>query len=396
MKSVFITGVTGQDGSIMVDYLLENTDCKIYGGVRRLSVKNYDNISHIKNERFKLIDYDASDPISIEDAIRKLKPDYVINFAANSFVGNSWDMPFNHFQVNTVSVLYLLEAIRKFSPQSRVYQASSSEMFGNVDYSPQDEKHPLKPCSPYGVSKCASHLYIKMYRESYGIYAVSGICFNHGSPVRGKEFIERKISSGVARIYNESLDLNVKNKIIPLKIGNIDSERDWSHAKDVVDGIWRILNQEIYNKDIVAEIGKEKKKNAILRQEELNNYNDIIINNIQDYVISSGKTYSIKFMIEESFKLVGLYGEWKGEKLNKRYLLQYRKDKDGNIIDDYINKDIVLVEIDERFYRPLDVNHLCGNNSKIRNELNWSPNYDIYSFVKELVGNDIKEILNYE
>lgn len=386
MNKVFITGVTGQDGSLMVDYLLKNTDNQIFGGVRRLSVKNYENISHIKNKRFSLIDYDASDPISIEDTIRKIEPDYIINFAANSFVGNSWEMPHNHFQVNTISVVYLLETIRKFIPNCRFYQASTSEMFGNVLYSPQDENHPLVPCSPYGVSKSAAYLYVKMYRQSYGIYAVNGISFNHGSIRRGKEFIERKISCGVANIYhNLSLSKNPEKTIIPLEVGNIYSERDWSHANDIIDGVWKILNQDTYNKEIKNKIDEKIRMDNILRvvtQEK--DLREIIVNNIKDYVIASNKTYSIKFLIEEAFKVLKIYGKWIGEKENEQFILtKYCK-------EDFSDKNIVLVKINPEFYRPLDVNHLCGNSTAIRNDLDWNPKYDIYSFIKELVIHDAK------
>lgn len=179
MGKVIITGVTGQDGSYMVDYLLKNTNHKIYGGVRRLSVPNHKNISHINDPRFQLINLDISDPINVSGVINEIKPDYFINFAANSFVGTSWNMPVNHFTTNTLSVLYQLEAIREYCPKCRYYNAGSSEEFGDVEYWPQPESHPIKPRSPYGASKASARHIVKVYRESFGLYAVQGWLFNH-------------------------------------------------------------------------------------------------------------------------------------------------------------------------------------------------------------------------
>ena len=171
MKKVIITGVTGQDGSHMVDYLLKETDHTVIAGVRRLSVKNHDNIEHlIDNPRFSLIDLDVTDTENIDRVISKHKPDYLINFAANSFVGSSWEMPVNHMQTNAMAVLHQLEAIRKHAPHCRYYNAGSSEEFGDVVSTPQDETHPLRPRSPYGAAKCAARHLVKVYRDSYDLY----------------------------------------------------------------------------------------------------------------------------------------------------------------------------------------------------------------------------------
>jgi GDPmannose 4,6-dehydratase len=178
-KNVIITGVTGQDGSHMVDYLLKNTDLTIFGGVRRLSVYNHENIKHIKNERFHLVNFDLTDSHAIARTVEVLKPDYFINFAAQSFVASSWDFARQTWQTNSTAVLDCLEAIRQYAPNCRFYNAGSSEEFGNVEYSPQDEKHPLKPRSPYAASKAAARQLIKVYRESYNLYAVQGWLFNH-------------------------------------------------------------------------------------------------------------------------------------------------------------------------------------------------------------------------
>ena len=208
MKTALITGVTGQDGSLMVDFLLKNTDLNVIGTARRLSVPNHENINHLKDEkRFRLIDLDVTDSENISEVVQKEKPDYFINFAANSFVGNSWSMPVNHMQTNCMAVLHQLEAIKKHAPHCRYYNAGSSEQFGNIDYCPQDINHPFKPRSPYGASKCSAHHLVKVYRESYNLYAVQGILFNHEGVRRGEEFVTRKITKGVARIYHA-----IKNK----------------------------------------------------------------------------------------------------------------------------------------------------------------------------------------
>ncbi len=190
MKKVIITGVTGMDGSHMADYLMQKTDHTIIAGIRRLSNDNHKNINHLKNNsRFKLIDLDITDSTNIENTIREEKPDYFINFAANSFVGNSWTMPINHMQTNCMAVLYQLEAIRKFAPNCRYYQSGSSEEFGDVITVPQNESHPLRPRSPYGASKVSARMLVKVYRESYGLYAIQGWLFNHEGVRRGVEFV---------------------------------------------------------------------------------------------------------------------------------------------------------------------------------------------------------------
>ena len=221
-KKVLITGVTGQDGSFMADYLLKNTDNIVIGGIRRLSVENHKNISHLKKEeRFKLIDLDVTDQINVERVIKEEKPDYFINFAANSFVGNSWDMPVNHMMTRDARHVSA-EAIRKYAPSCRYYNAGSSEQFGDVDYSPQDINHPFKPRSPYGVSKCAAHHIVKVWRESYNIYAVQGILFNHEGTRRGEEFVTRKISKGVAATAKA---VQTGAPLPRLELGNLDAKR---------------------------------------------------------------------------------------------------------------------------------------------------------------------------
>lgn len=342
MKKVIITGVTGQDGSHMADYLLANTDAQIFGAVRRLSVSNHKNISHISDPRFKLIDMDIADPESINSAIIKYKPDYFINLAANSFVGTSWEMPVNHMQTNCMGVLYQLEAIRKFAPNCRYYNAGSSEEFGDVAFSPQTEFHPLRPRSPYGASKAAARQVVKVWRDSYNLYAVQGWLFNHEGTRRGVEFVTRKITKGVAKI-KKSIDSN--NFIEAIKLGNLESKRDWSDAEDFVHGIWLMLNQE-----------KPK-----------------------DYVLSSDETHTVREFVELAFAAAGIEGQWLG--------------RTGTIEEVFINKEsrLPMVMIDPRFFRPAEVDLLLGDSTMARSELGWKPKTSFFQLVKKMTLNDLAQ-----
>ena len=218
-KCIVITGVTGQDGSHMVDYLLKNTkDYIIFGGVRRLSIYNHKNIKHVNSDRFHLINFDLTDSHTIHSIFNKLQPSYFINFAAQSYVGSSWDFPEQTWKTNSTSIIHILESMKNHCPKCRLYQAGSSEEFGNVSYSPQDEKHPLKPRSPYGASKVASRVLIKTWRESYNLFAIQGWLFNHEGTRRGEEFVTRKITKNVAYI-DHCIQNNIQVK--PFSVGNI-------------------------------------------------------------------------------------------------------------------------------------------------------------------------------
>jgi len=347
MKTVLITGVTGQDGSHMVDYLLKNTDCMIYGGVRRLSVTNHKNINHLNldsslaSSRFKLIDLDISDPQSIENAINTYKPDYFINFAANSFVGTSWEMPVVHMQCNAMSVLYQLEGIRKLAPKCRYYNAGSSEEFGDVVTVPQSELHPLRPRSPYGASKAAARHIVKVWRDSYNLFAIQGWLFNHEGTRRGTEFVTRKISRGVADISSSFQKLT---KVRPIQLGNLDSKRDWSDAEDFVEGVWLMLNN----------------------------------NEPKEYVLSSNETHTVREFVELAFAAVGIEGFWVGTK--------------GTIDEVFVHKEFKtpLVVINPAFFRPAEVDLLLGDSSLARKELNWTPKTSFFQLVKKMVENDLK------
>jgi GDPmannose 4,6-dehydratase len=348
MKKILITGITGQDGSLMAEYLLcKYEDVEIYGTHRRLSVPNHSNIQHLKsNPRFKVVEMDVTDPESINNVFTEIHPDYFINFAANSFVGNSWKMPVNHMQTNAIGVLYCLEAIKNIKPDTKFYNAGSSEQFGDVDYAPQDIKHPFKPRSPYGVSKCTAHHLVKVYRESYGIFAVQGILFNHEGVRRGEEFVTRKITKNVARI---SKAIREGKCFEPLKLGNILSQRDWSDAEDFVRGVWLMLNQE-----------KPK-----------------------DYILSSNETHTIAEFVELAFKHAKIEGEWIGDMQNRKYVVP-------NYIHDISNiKSSILVELDPQFYRPAEVDLLLGDSTPAREELGWQPETSFQKLVEKMVDNDL-------
>lgn len=340
MKKIIITGILGQDGANMAEYLLANfEDVQIHGMMRRCSNPNFVNIEKFKHHpSFKLNFLDLSDGASIDSAVKDIQPDYFINFAANSFVGISWKMPEQVMDVNALGVLRCLEAIRKFKPDCRFYSAGSSEEWGNVDYSPQDINHPIKPRSPYGASKAAARHLVKVYRESYNLYAVHGILFNHEGTKRGEEFVTRKISKGVARIKSEIAAGRIPQ---PIELGNIDSKRDWSDSRDFVEGVWLMLNQD-----------KPK-----------------------DYILSSGETHSIREFIEKAFCVAEIYGSWSGEGLNEAFS----------------SKDLQLVKINPNFYRPAEVDLLLGDSTPIREELGWKPKITFDKLVKSMVEYDIDE-----
>jgi GDPmannose 4,6-dehydratase len=357
-KTVVITGVTGQDGSHMVDFLLKNTDYLIFGGVRRLSVYNHENIKHIKSDRFHLINFDLTDSHAISRTMEKLQPDYFINFAAQSFVASSWDFSRQTWATNSTAVLDILEAIRLYKPSCRLYQAGSSEEFGNILYAPQDEKHPLRPRSPYGASKAASRQLVKVYRDSYNLYAIQGWLFNHEGTRRGEEFVTRKITKNIARIIYA-----IKNnqKFAPLELGNIEAKRDWSDAEDFVEGVWMMLNQDVYNKG----------------------YNGIP----HEYIFSSNETHTIREFVEKAFKYAGVTGSW-------IYLDPDARAEDEIFCRKKENAEYeTLVKINPKFYRPAEVELLLGDSTKAREELNWKPKISFDNLVKKMV---IWDIENYK
>lgn len=374
---VFVSGVTGQDGSHMVDYLLKNTNCEIVGGARRLSVDNHINIAHLENERrFQLVNFDLTDGPSMYKLIDVAKPDYFINFAAQSFVHSSWDFADQTSACNDQGVLNCLRAIQYVKPTCRFYNAGSSEEFGNVIYDPQDENHPPRPRSPYGSSKVAARQHVKVYRESYGMYAVQGWLFNHEGTRRGVEFVTRKITKGVSRIAKGSS----RNPDI-IELGNLDAKRDWSDAEDMVDAVWRMLNQEKYNEKLNKEHFEEwyELYNEEMNKKQMTEWES---KRIKEYVVSSDENHSIREFVEEAFGVAGYDGEWKGEGLNEMYWVYRNPNMDAPTLP--------VVGINPKFYRPAEVEVLRGNSSAIRRELGWQPKTNFKKLVKKMVLNDLK------
>ena len=341
---VIITGVSGQDGSNMVRYLLKNNEnIRIYGAIRRLSVKNHENIADVKDSRFTFINLDITDQQSIFNQVKQIQPDYIINFAAQSFVGESWNSPIQTFTTNTLSVMYLLEAIREYVPKCRFYSAGSSEEFGDVEYVPQDIKHPCKPRSPYGASKCAARFLTKVYRESYDLFAIHCILFNHEGIKRGKEFVTRKITSNIARIKKE---IDNGEQVTPFELGNIYAKRDWSDSEDFVEAVWLMLNMDTP----------------------------------REYVLSSNETHTVKEFIELACDAADLKYKWI---------------ENGNELDTKLcvytdTGDKVALEISEKYYRPAEVDLLYGCSKETREVLNWEPKVSFNELVKKMVKHDIK------
>ena len=344
MKKVLITGILGQDGANMAEYLLSlEGDMEIVGMMRRTSNVNKSNIESFENHpSFSLVYGDLTDDVSINKVVKETQPDYFINFGANSFVGCSWDMPLQVFDVNTLGVIRSLEAIRKFKPECRFYSAGSSEELGDVDYSPQDIKHPIKPRSPYGASKAAARHIVKVYRESYNIFAIHSILFNHEGLRRGEEFVTRKITKGVARIKHS---IDQVEDFRPLQLGNVSSKRDWSDSEDFVRAVWLMLNQE------------EPK----------------------EYVLSSNETHSVKEFVSLAFQEAGIAGAWSGEGLDEKFKANF-----------FPRQDKILAEVNEDFYRPAEVAILYGDSDPARTELGWKPKISFEDLVKRMVTQDIE------
>jgi len=363
-KKILVTGVTGQDGANMCEYLLRinagigfhdqapEEPYSVYGMIRRTANPNFANCELFKNNpNFEFIEGDLTDSVSVSGVVKKIKPDYFINFAANSFVGVSWNMPEHVFDTNAQGVLRCLEAVKEHAPDCKFYSAGSSEEFGDVDYVPQDFKHPIKPRSPYGASKAAARHLVKVYRESYGLFAVHGILFNHEGTKRGEEFVTRKITKGVSRIYHA-----IKNGegFAPIELGNLSAMRDWSDSEDFVHGVWLMLNQE-----------KPK-----------------------DYILSSGETHSISEFVEKAFTAAGLKGEWSfvEKQIDGQYIKIPQLTK---FVDSGSKKPYVIVN--EKFYRPAEVNLLMGDSTPARKELGWKPKFSFTDLVTRMVKNDIEE-----
>jgi len=332
MKHALITGVTGQDGSYLAELLLEK-GYEVYGIMRRKSVVDYGNVEHIK-DKIHFIYADMTDITSLVHAMQISQADEVYNLAAQSFVATSWEQPLATAEIDAIGVTNMLEAIRMVKPTARFYQASTSEMFGLVQAIPQCETTPFYPRSPYGVAKLYGHWITKNYRESYDLYACSGILFNHESERRGKEFVTRKITDAVARIK-----LGVQDH---LELGNMDSKRDWGHSKDYVKAMWLMLQQDAAD----------------------------------DYVIATNETRTVREFVEIAFSHVGIEVEWSGTGVD-----EVGRDKATGK---------VIVKVNPKFFRPAEVDILLGNPAKAEAKLGWVREIPFAELVKRMVENDMK------
>jgi len=350
LKNVLITGITGQDGSLLADYLLKNTGDNIivYGAGRKKSIYNNQNIKHIINNKafknkFKLVNFDLNDQNSIINIIKKIKPHYIFNFASQSFVSDSWNCPTETFTVNTLSIIYFLEAIREYIPECRFFSAGSSYEFGNVIYSPQDINHPNNPNELYGVSKCAAKQIINIYRKTYNIYAVHAILYNHESSRRGIDFVTKKISYNMSRIKRD-MEKNIYPT--PFKLGNINIKRDWSDAEDFVEAIWKMMN----------------------------------LPDSRNYMLSSNTSHSIKEFVDKVYQYLDLDCKWviDNKDPTKTYLL--------------LNNSIKIIEISREYYRPNEIESFMGDASETMKLLNWSPKISFEKMIQKMVDYDLKNL----
>ena len=342
-KTALIFGITGQDGSYLAEFLLKK-GYNVHGVKRRSSSINTGRIDklyqdpHEKKRVFFLHYGDVTDTISVSSIIKKIQPDEIYNLAAQSHVAVSFEVPEYTANADALGALRILEAIKfhKLEKKTKFYQAGTSEMFGKVMTVPQNEKTPFYPRSPYGVAKVYAHWITINYREAYKIFACNGILFNHESPVRGETFVTRKIVIALCKIK--------KNMQKKLYLGNLEAKRDWGHAKDYVEAMWKMLQQKIP----------------------------------KDYVISTGRQYSVKDFVNLVLEELNIKHVWRGKGIKTKCF-----DNKGNCI----------VECDKAYYRPLEVETLLGDSRKAKKDLNWSPKINIKSLVKEMVDLELKTLI---
>ena len=329
MKKALITGITGQDGAYLAQHLLKE-GYEVYGAARRNSYYNTERLEILGVDKdVKIKEFELLEETNIRNVIESVKPDEVYNLGAQSFVGASFDTPLYTAEVTGLGTLRVLEAIRSISPETKFYQASSSEMFGKVMETPQNEETPFYPRSPYGVAKVYSHFITMNYRESYNIFGCCGILFNHESPLRGNEFVTKKISKAIARIK--------KGKQDQLVLGNLDAKRDWGFAGDYVEAMHLMLQSE----------------------------------KPDDYVVSTGETHSVREFVEVTLNHAGIDFEWSGEGVDT---VAIAKDS---------GKKIVVCSKD--FYRPAEVDLLLGDCSKATKELGWKPKTKFESLAEMMI-----------
>lgn len=335
-KIAIVTGITGQDGAYLAELLLSK-GYVVYGTYRRTSSVNFWRIEELgveKHPNLSLVEYDLTDLGSSLSLVRSIEPDEIYNLAAQSFVGVSFDQPGATTQITGIGALNLLEAIRLTNKRIRYYQASTSEMFGKVQAVPQIESTPFYPRSPYGVAKLYAHWMTVNYRESYGIFGSSGILFNHESPLRGREFVTRKITDSVAKIVLGKLDV--------LELGNMDAKRDWGFAKEYVEGMWRMLQA----------------------------------NEPDTFVLATNRTETVRDFVTLAFKAAGVTVEFRGSAENE------------TAVDTQTGK--TVVRINPKFYRPAEVDLLIGDPAKAKNLLGWQPQTTLEQLCQMMVDADLR------
>ena len=336
MKRAFISGITGQDGAYLAERLIK-LGVDVIGGVRRTSSAIPHRLIELGiADHIKMVEFDLSDRANITRIILEHKPDHFYNLAAQSFVPTSWALPTYTSEINAMGTLHILEAIRNHSQSTRFYQAGTSEMFGSVKSVPQDENTPFSPRSPYGVSKVFAHWITKNYRESYGLFASSGILFNHESPLRGIEFVSRKISLGFAKIAN--------NEQQELVLGNLDAKRDWGFAGDYVEGMVKMLESDTAD----------------------------------DFVLATGISITVKDFVDFIANAADIQLEWSGSDVN----MVGRNKANGK----------VLVRCDESYYRPAEVHALIGSALKAKTELGWSPKVNVEQLTEMMFAKDFDRV----
>jgi GDPmannose 4,6-dehydratase len=336
MKNAVVTGVTGQDGAYLTALLLEK-GYKVYGACRRTSSVNYwrmEELGVLGHANLKLVDYDLTDSMDARRLLEESEAVEVYNLAAQSFVGVSFKQPMATSKITGLGALALLEAIRSVDKSIRFYQASTSEMFGKVQTVPQNEETPFYPRSPYGVAKLFAHWMTINYRESYDIFGCSGILFNHESPLRGKEFVTRKITDTVARIHLGKADV--------LELGNLDAKRDWGYAKDYIDGMWRMMQVDVPD----------------------------------TFVLATNRAETVRNFVELAFASVGTTIQWSGQAENE--------------VGKCADSGKVLVKINPEFYRPAEVESLIGDPSKAKKLLGWEAKTTLEQLCEMMVTADIK------
>ena len=343
-KTALITGITGQDGSYLSEFLL-NKGYMVHGIIRRASSFNTQRIDHIySNPNLKLHFGDITDALATDDLIKNIQPNEIYHLAAQSHVRVSFDVPRYTAEVDAIGTLNILESIRKHSPKSRLYNACTSELFGKVQETPQKETTPFYPRSPYGVAKLYSYWILKNYVESYDLFAVNGILFNHESERRGETFVTRKTTIGLAKLANNyQLVQNKKQVIPPLRMGNLYSKRDWGYAPDFVEGMWMMLQQE----------------------------------KPECYILATGETHTIKEFIDEAIKYTPFHGKskWIGEGINEKLIY---------------DNEIILIEIDPKYYRPTEVELLVGDYYKAKTELGWTQTTTFHELVRKMMTWDLE------